>query len=344
MSQNPESPLEQDQSKPPAPKPAAPRRPRRGCTFFVGLFLLLAVALFVVVNVMGRFLLGGEALPIGDAIGLVRVENLIYSADSVAQELKKYADSGRVRGILLRIDSPGGVVGAAQEMYDAIVQARQSKPVYASLGNLAASGGYYVAAACDRIFANPGTMTGSIGVIFELTNWQDLVNKIGVKFDAVKSGQYTDIGSPNRPMTEEERRLMQGMIDDVYQQFVEAILATRAEALTAAMKNAQQPDFPVKDKPIPPDATVRQYLEALCDGRIYSGRQALRLGLVDELGAREAAIAKLAEKVGLPTPPKIVEAPSKISVLQLLLGEANSRLPLPGTTWPMPMYLMDAGR
>jgi protease-4 len=161
-------------------------------------------------------------------------------------------------GVVLRVDSPGGAVAPSQEMYDAVWRLRGRKPVVASLGNVAASGGYYVASAADVVVADPGTLTGSIGALMEVHNVASLAEKLGVSETIVKSGRFKDVGQPLRPMTDEERALLQRMVDDVLAQFVDAV--ARGRGMEAGR------------------------VRALADGRLYSGAQAREAGLVDELG------------------------------------------------------------
>ncbi|PYM33017.1 MAG: signal peptide peptidase SppA [Candidatus Rokuibacteriota bacterium] len=220
----------------------------------------------------------------------------------------------------VRINSPGGVVAPTQELHTALRRLREAgKPVVASLGAVAASGGYYVAVAADRIYANPGTLTGSIGVIMQLANVHDLLKKVGVDYVVVKAGQYKDIGSFARPMTPEERRVLQTLLDDVHGQFIAAVAAGRK------LERSQVVQF--------------------ADGRIVSGGQAKALGMVDALGGLEEAIDGAATLAGLPKPPRVVGPRRKFSVVDLLrselggggLGVFRPSLPLFST----PLYLMD---
>lgn len=190
------------------------------------------------------------------------------SADGVRRKLRKAIKDDHVKAILLRVNSPGGTVGTSQEIYDTLLELRsKGKPVVVSMGDVAASGGYYVASAADRIFANPGTLTGSIGVIMHLLNWQETEKKIGLMPNVIKSGAFKDIGSPDRPMTPAEHELLQALIMDSYDQFVTAVS---------------------KGRKIP-----KEQIKVLADGRIYSGQQALKNKLIDELGGYDAALAWL---------------------------------------------------
>ncbi len=306
--------------------PAATRARRRGCAFYASLLLLFALLFVFGFPFLHSLLFGGMPL-VGEAIAIVRVESLVLDGEPIVEEIKKHAANSQIRGIVLRIDSPGGAVGAAQEIYDAVLLARETKPIFASMGNAAASGGYYIAAAANEIFANPGTLTGSIGVIMELANWRELVDKVGLQFEVVKSGQHKDIGSPNRDMTPEERRLLQGVIDDTHQQFLEAILAVRQPALGKAMtRHPPRPPL-ARAGDSPSTDSVKAYLSGLADGRIFSGRQAHSYGLVDHLGGLEAAVQAMGLAVGL-ADPQTYEIPRKKTLAEMLFARIG--VPLPG--------------
>ena len=176
------------------------------------------IALGVTVGVIGLFfltvwvlisVLEGGGLPVGQKVAVVELEGIIVQAEPIVRELNEHRENPSVRAVVIRVNSPGGVVAPTQEIYAAIQRLRKSgKPVVASLGSVAASGGYYVATAADRIYANPGTLTGSIGVIMQVANVEGLLKKVGVDFVVIKSGQYKDIGNFARPMTPEERRIL----------------------------------------------------------------------------------------------------------------------------------------
>ncbi|ADR18121.1 signal peptide peptidase SppA [Calditerrivibrio nitroreducens] len=195
-------------------------------------------------------------------IVLLDLEGIILESDTLIEKLKKYEKDSNVVGVILRINSPGGAVAPSQEIYRFIK--RMSKPVYASMSTVAASGGYYVASACDRIYAMPGTITGSIGVIMKFTDLSKIYDKIGVRTETIKSGKFKDIGSTTRSMTEEEKSILKQSVDDVYNQFIEDILSKRT--------------FLNKEE-----------LLKYADGRIITGREAKNLKLVDKLGSYEDA-------------------------------------------------------
>jgi protease IV len=238
-----------------------------------------------------------------DKVAVIRVEGVIMDSQVTVGELKRFSENPSVKAIVLRIDSPGGGVVPSQEIYDAIRQVRSktSKTVIASMGNVAASGGYYIAAATDRIVANPGTLTGSIGVIMETANVEGLLQKIGVEGVVIKSGKFKDVGSPLRKMSEEERGLMQSVMDDVHKQFIEAVAEGRAMELTEA--------------------------QGLADGRIFTGRQAKDAKLVDELGNLDDAIQLAADAAGIEGEPKVVEPRRRFSVRELLESQFAGLFP-----------------
>ena len=227
-------------------------------------------------------------------IGIVDITGLITDSQYITNQVKKFRQDKRIRGIILRIDSPGGAVGPSQEIYDEVLKTRESgKTIYASMGALAASGGYYIASAAEKIFANPGTLTGSIGVIMAFSNAKGLMEKIGLQPEIVKAGEYKDIGSPARAMTQKERNLLQSVVTDVHQQFIEAVASGR-------------------------DISVAEVTK-IADGRILTGRQAYSLNLVDQIGGLQVSIDQLAHKVGIIGSPKIIKETRRVGFLDWVL-------------------------
>ena len=274
--------------------------PRRRRPFRTFLWVLLAGLLLLwLVNALGPDLdLSG-----GDRIAVIRVEGVILDSQQTVGELKRFGESQSVKAIVLRIDSPGGGVVPSQEIYDAVkrVRNKNNKAVIASMGTVAASGGYYIAAATDRIIANPGTLTGSIGVIMELANLEGLLKKIGVESVVVKSGAHKDLGSPFRKMNEGDRQILQSVMDDVHNQFIEAV----AEGRSLEIKDVQ----------------------SLADGRIFTGRQAKDIKLVDELGDLDDAIRLAADMAGIEGEPKVVEPRKRFSIRDLIESHLFGPLP-----------------
>jgi len=242
-------------------------------------------------------------LSIEDRVALIRVEGVILDAQSTVTDLKRFGENPSVKAIVLRIDSPGGGVVPSQEIYDAVqrVRNKHNKAVIASMGTVAASGGYYIAAATDRIIANPGTLTGSIGVIMETANVEGLLKKIGVEGIVVKSGKFKDVGSPLRKMTDEEQALLQSVMDDVHKQFIDAVAEGRA---------------------LEPST-----VQALADGRIFTGRQAKEAKLVDELGNLDDAIQLAADLAGIEGEPKVVEPRRRFSLRDFIESRLSGILP-----------------
>lgn len=271
---------------------------RRGCIWgwLIGVGALLVIFLITIVAV--ESLLGERvSFPAyGARVGLVRIEGVLESADGVIDDLKAMQSAG-VSALVLRIESPGGGVAASQEIYDYLVRLRDDgMPLVVSMGAIAASGGYYVACPADSIIANAGTLTGSIGVVMSFTNMEELFGKIGLDFEVIKSGRYKDTGSWSRSMTDEERALLQGTIDDIHSQFVETVALERGMEVEA--------------------------VEKLADGRILSGRQAVEAELVDGLGTLEDALAVAGRMAGITGKPRVQEPVryKRLTLLDLVAG------------------------
>jgi protease-4 len=263
------------------------------CGIFV-FFLTLIVAVSHVLDRPTRFVTRS-------LIGVVEVEGVIIDSKKTIEQLTAFHENSAIKAIVLRVDSPGGGVGPSQEIHDEVKRIDVDKPVVVSMGSVAASGGYYIAAPARQIFANPGTITGSIGVIMEFTNFQELLEKIGLHNQVVKSGKHKDIGSPVRPMTDEDRAILQGLIDDVHSQFIDSVAAGRH---------------------LDP-----QKVRVLADGRIFTGRQARELGLVDELGSLDAAVRRAGELGGIDGKPEVVYPPTeKPKLIDFLIQEASSQI------------------
>ena len=265
----------------------------------IGVIIGLSFLFFLVIILIGLTGIsvveeGASFYNLGQKVAIIEIYGTISGSNEVIRQLKKYSKDSSIPAIVLDIDSPGGAVVPSQEIYEEVLKARKTgKKVVASLRSLGASGGYYVACAADTIVANPGTLTGSIGVIFEFPVVQELFRKIGVKFEVVKRGELKEVGTWNRSMTREERDLLQSVIDDTYDQFVEAVKEGRG--------------------------LERDKILELADGRIFTGRQAKELGLVDELGDFEDAV-KIAGKMGdiEGVPRTIRERPKKVSFFDIL--------------------------
>jgi len=249
-----------------------------------------------------------DGLPTGGPkVAVVEIEGIIVDGGAVVRELRDHADNPSVKAVILRVNSPGGAVAPTQEIFAAVQRVRKGgKPVIASLGAVAASGGYYVATAADRIYANPGSLTGSIGVVMQMVNLEGLLKRVGVEWVVVKAGTYKDAGNIARTMSPEERRMLQALLDDVYSQFVDAVAEGRG--------------------------LERKEVLAFADGRIYSGQQAMTLKMVDELGGFEDAVEAAGKLANIPGRPRLVYPRKRFSLKDLL----ENRLGLPGVGHLLP--------
>lgn len=262
---------------------------------------ILGIFVFAVVLISLAFRRQAPSpIAFGDKIGVVEVLGVISDPEETVRWLKTFREDSSIKAIVLRIDSPGGAVGAAQEIYREVLQTKQRKKVVASLGNIAASGGYYVACGADKIVANPGTLTGSIGVVMHFASLEELLRKLGIRGYVVKSGPYKDLGSPWRGLTNGERRLLQELIDNVHEQFVRAV----AEGRKLSVEEVRR----------------------IADGRLLSGEQALELGLVDRLGSFEDAVEVAKDLAGIEGKVHLVYGRKRPRLLDWLLQDMNSAL------------------
>ncbi|UCH36464.1 MAG: signal peptide peptidase SppA [Armatimonadota bacterium] len=320
------------QSQPPqwpTPAPQQPQPPAQrgmsagakwaiGCGAAVALAFLALLVIFIAGLVMA---IGGAAeygrMP-GGNVALIRIEGAITAgafgggpfgqqaaSERIVEQLQGAAEDKAIKAIVLRINSPGGSAAGSQEMYHEIQRIcdQRRKPVFVSMGDVAASGGYYVASAADRIFADPGTITGSIGVISASLELSGLFDKIGIQPEVLKKGKFKDMGSGFRPMNADERQIFEQLLNDIYRQFVTAVAAGREMDKQEVLK--------------------------LADGRVYTGEQAKELKLVDELGGLRETVRAAARKAGIPGKPKVVEY-RKRTLMDVLFAEV--RVPQPPTT------------
>jgi len=254
----------------------------------MGIIFLAMLVLFVAVFFYTYFT-GGETKMLslfgGEGVGVLMVEGTINRSHEAIQSLKEFSESRSIKAVVVRIDSPGGGVVPTQEIYEEIEKLKKKKPVIASLGGMATSGGYYIASACDVIVANPGTLTGSIGVIIELANVEGLMEKLGLKGYNIKSGPHKDIGSPLRPLSPEGKAILQSVVDSVHEQFIRAVAKGRAIE----------------------ESKVRE----LANGAIFSGEQARDKGLVDSLGNMEDAINLASSRAGIKGVPQVFYAQAR---------------------------------
>ena len=254
------------------------------------LLVILVVGLIVILlTVIKSF------IPLGEKVAVVEIRGLITESRSVIDRIIKFKKDKTVKAIVLRIETPGGAVGPSQEIYREVRKTGQVKKVVVSMGAVAASGGYYVSSAAHKIFANPGTITGSIGVVAEFSNIEEILKKVGLKTVTIKSGDFKDIGSPLREMTSEEHQLIKGIIDGVHKQFIRAVAEGR--------------NLPI------------EAVEKIADGRILTGEQAKELGLIDQLGNLQDAITLASQLAGIKGEPHIIYPEKKRpSVWDFLLG------------------------
>ena len=266
-----------------------------------GLLFALVIAFFLVVSLLPALLGGTDKLTLGkDKIGVVEIFGPIIDSYEMVELIEEYAKDRSIKGILVRIDSPGGAVAPSQEIYEALLTARNNKPVVASMGSVAASGGYYIALGADRIVSNPGTITGSIGVIMGFIDPRELLKKIGIVSITVKSGEFKDLGNPARSFTERDRKMLQSVIDDVYEQFVSAVAENRNMTIDA--------------------------VKAVADGRILSGRMAKETGLVDDIGTFRDSVKILSGLAGIKGEPALIRKQEELSFLKEILSEKLSIL------------------
>jgi protease-4 len=264
-------------------------------------FILILLVLFVLVTVVSLvIILFQKNLPVGDRIALVRVEGPIVDSKETIEEIRNYVKDASIKAVVLRIDSPGGAVAPSQEIYEEVRKAAAKKKIVVSMGSVAASGGYYIASPATKIVANPGTLTGSIGVIMEIPNLEGLMNKIGVKTEVIKSGSHKDIASIFRGIKKEDREILQGVLDNVHEQFITAVAEGR--------------NMPRED------------VKKIADGRVFTGEQALEIGLVDQLGNLEDAEKTAANLAGIKGEPVVVTKKEGLSLINLLRGTVPKEL------------------
>ncbi|MDD5167525.1 MAG: signal peptide peptidase SppA [Syntrophales bacterium] len=267
----------------------------------MAIILLFVIAILFFILIFSISSLSGkrQSFSLAEKVGVVTVDGIITDSKEIVGQLNDFAKDDAIRAVVLRIDSPGGGVAPSEEIYSAVSELKKKKPVVASMGSIAASGGYLVACAANRIVANPGTVTGSISAVMHFANIESLMKKIGVHASVIKSGKFKDIGSPAREMTQEERTLLQGVVDDIYDYLLDVIAKDRK------MK--------------------KEDLRLIADGRIFTGRQAKKAGLVDDLGDLEAALdlaGKLAHAKGKPE--AIYPAKKKVTFWEMIFQTAAS--------------------
>ncbi|HWP81636.1 MAG TPA: signal peptide peptidase SppA [Bacteroidota bacterium] len=271
----------------------------------LGLALIFVLVFGLFLIVLFNWFLSGEvdesSSISGEKLAVIELQEPILNSEEVVRQFKKYRDNRSVKAIVFRVDSPGGGVAASQEIYEEVKKTRESgKPVVVSMGSIAASGGYYVSCAANTIVANPGTLTGSIGVIFQFLHFDQLMKKIGVDASTYKTGRFKDIGSPFRRPSGDEKAFFDQLLADVYDQFVTTVAEERKLARRKVLQYA--------------------------DGRIFTGRQAYEYGFVDTLGTFEDAVAIAAALGGIEGKPRVVKERKRKGFWRELFGEAASEL------------------
>lgn len=256
---------------------------------FFGLFALFFGFSMVMLSSVGGLDEGGD-----NQIGVIEVTGPIMDSKKTVAQLRKFVKDDNIKGLVIRVDSPGGAVAPSQEIYDAVKKAKAKKPLVVSMGGTAASGGYYIACGADTIFANSGSVTGSIGVITQLFQVNQLLDKAKIEVNTIKTGPYKDAGSPFKPFGEDDARYFNELITDIYDQFVDDVAECRK--------------------------LKREEVLKVADGRVFTGRQALKLKLVDKLGTFEDAVDHVAKAAKIKDDPKLVyPAKDEVPLLGSLL-------------------------
>jgi len=269
-----------------------------GCGAFILLVLLFTVSVYI-----AKALLGGAdaTVSVKKGVGLVEVKGMILDSKETVRQLRYFLKNDNVKAVVLRVDSPGGIVGPSQEISDEVRKFAEKKKIIVSMGSVAASGGYYISAPATLIYANPGTITASIGVILKLSNIETLMDKIGIKSYVLKTGKFKDSGSPVRQFSEEDRAMLQSVIDSTHEQFVKAVANGRK---------------------LPVDEVRR-----IADGRILSGEQAKTFKLVDRLGTLQDAIEEAGKQAGIEGEPELILPPKKkVDYMDLLTESVESSI------------------
>ncbi len=272
------------------------------------LLLFLFFFFIVIYLIFGAFSPGDSfedlSLGGGDKVAVIKIIGGIYDPQPILEQLEKIEENSSVKAVVLRLETPGGSVAASQEIYRKLASLRDELeiPIVASMGNIAASGGYYVAMGADTIIANPGTITGSIGVIFSIPQYYELFEKIGIGSEVIKSGRFKDTGSPFRSMNDAEKDYLQALIDDSYEQFIETV--------------AEERNLDIEK------------VKLLADGRVFTGRQAKKQNLIDILGGYDDAIDLAGELGGISGKPRVVnmEKKRKLTIFDLLFGDIKEIL------------------
>jgi len=271
--------------------------------------VFLIIIAIVVIVFIALYLVSSLSSSGDGKIGVIEIEGTITDMKEAMEDVVKFKEDDSIKGVILRINSPGGAVGPTQEIYSEIKKLKQSKKVYVSMGSVCASGGYYLAVTGDKVYASPSTITGSIGVIMQQTVVEDLMKKIGVEANTIKSGPLKDTGTPFRKMRDDERKYLQGVIDSIYEQFVNDVAEGRK---------------------LPIDQ-VKQ----LADGRIYTGLQAKETGLIDNIGTFYDVVDDMKKELGIRGKPSLVYGKRPFSFLRWLISSAVQDIIFKNTSQPV---------
>ncbi len=255
------------------------------------LIVCIVIGVLFFVTIISGLFMGG-----GPKIGVVEIEGTITDMKDVMSDIHRFAEDDSIRGVIVRINSPGGAVGPTQEAATELKKLKAKKKVYVSMGSVCASGGYYIAAVGEKLYANPSTITGSIGVIMQQTVVEDLMKKIGVQANTIKAGSMKDVGNPFRKMTDYERKYLQDIIDSIHEQFIKDVAAGRKMNIDRARE--------------------------LSDGRIYTGLQAKDAGLIDAIGTFYDTVDAMKTTLGIKGKPELVYGKRPFSPLKWLVSSA----------------------
>lgn len=269
--------------------------------FLVAGFVIVVIAVTLVVNTEDETGDWTEIFGSGNKIGVIPLEGSIMSSDAVLKQLRKFRKRSSIKAIVLRINSPGGAVAPAQEIYREIQKVKKKKPVVASMETVGASAAYYIASSTDRIVCSQGTITGSIGVIMMLPQIQKVIERIGVDVNVIKAGKYKDIGSAVRPLTDEERNILESFAAQIHEQFISDVAAGRKEKI------------------------ARDKLVSIADGSFFTGEKAKELGLVDTIGNFYDAVKIAGELGGVKGEPELVYPKKKWESYLDLVLESSAR-------------------
>ncbi|GAB4312644.1 MAG: signal peptide peptidase SppA [Candidatus Sumerlaeia bacterium] len=279
---------------------------------------------------------------IGESVALLEVEGPILDTRRHLEFVQQFEQKSNWKAMVIRIESPGGASAVTQELFSEIqrVKNETGKPVIVSMGNTAASGGYYLALAGDKLYATPSTITGSVGVILSIPNLEELFDKIGYQPRTVKSGEFKDLGDVGREWTPREKALLQGLIDNVFTQFFNDVVTQRRAAIMQALQSepALREEFPdlndVLSDDSPTTDPVRWFARQICDGRVITGEQALRYGFVDALGGLPDALREAERRAGLKHPANVISSKKAPTLMDLLSGNVRSMLDALGPRHP----------